>query len=351
MRLVTPVEVSLWTTQTALIRCSRSAAQLLGDLRRIDAVPPVAGHELDIEPEPARHLPPQRREMPGLEHQHPVARRQRVDQRRLPRPGAGRGIDHDGAGGLEDPLHAGHDLLAERRRIPGRDGRSSGTRSRAARGRARWSVPGSAGNGGRYGRSAGSSSARAPTQTGAVWSGTAPPTSEVRSVAGGPGYSPLPASLDCAVRAISRIMALICSGALWWIMCPVGASVRSVLRGTAWYSRAEWRSKLMTRSPGPATIAVGIRNSRYLPARAAAPGISSATSAAADRRVPRAEDQLARNPFREGMRHRRRREQPFVDQRLRQPAEPGRDRIAQNVADDRHRRPEQQRHIKAKRRE
>src|SRR4051812_36119381 len=51
--------------------------------------------------------------MPGLEHQDPVARRQRVDQRRLPRPGAGRGIDHDGAGGLEDALHPGDDLLAE----------------------------------------------------------------------------------------------------------------------------------------------------------------------------------------------------------------------------------------------
>ena len=154
MRLVTPVEVSLWTTQTALMPVLAVGGQLLLDQRRVDAVPPVAGHELDLEPEPRRHLPPQRREMAGLEHEHMVARRQRVDQRRLPRPGARRRVDHDGAVGLEHPLHAGDDLLPERRRIPARDGRSSASRSPATPGRARWSAPGSAGNGGRYGAGA-----------------------------------------------------------------------------------------------------------------------------------------------------------------------------------------------------
>src|SRR5882757_4882853 len=42
--------------------------ELLGDLRRIDAMPPIACDELDVEPEPGRHLPPQCREMAGLEH-------------------------------------------------------------------------------------------------------------------------------------------------------------------------------------------------------------------------------------------------------------------------------------------
>ena len=56
------------------------------DLRRIDAVAPVAGQQLHIEPEPAGHLAPQRREMAGLGHQHGVARRQRVDQRRFHAP-------------------------------------------------------------------------------------------------------------------------------------------------------------------------------------------------------------------------------------------------------------------------
>ena len=54
--------------------------ELFFDLRRIDAVPPIAGHKVDFEPEPPGHRPPQAREMAGLEHQHPVARRQRVRQ-------------------------------------------------------------------------------------------------------------------------------------------------------------------------------------------------------------------------------------------------------------------------------
>ena len=87
--------------------------ELLGDLRRIDAMPPIARHKLDIEPELCRHLPPQGREMAGLEHQHPVARRQRVDERRLPGAGAGGGIDDNRPFGPEHPPHAGDDLLAE----------------------------------------------------------------------------------------------------------------------------------------------------------------------------------------------------------------------------------------------
>ena len=59
----------------------------LDDLR-IHAVPPVAGHEIHVEAEPRGHVAPQRGEMAGLEHQHGVAGRQRVHERRFPRPGA-----------------------------------------------------------------------------------------------------------------------------------------------------------------------------------------------------------------------------------------------------------------------
>ena len=113
MRLVTPVEVSLWTTQTALIRCSRSAASFSASSAGSTPWRQSPGTNSDVEPEPCRHLPPQRREMTGLDHQHPVARRQCVDERGLPRPGARGGIDHHRALGLQHPPHAGDDFLAE----------------------------------------------------------------------------------------------------------------------------------------------------------------------------------------------------------------------------------------------
>ena len=88
MRVVTPVDVSLWTTSTALIACARSSASFASTTRRIDAAAPVAGHEVDDEAELLRHRAPERREVAGLEHQHAVARRQRVDERGFPRAGA-----------------------------------------------------------------------------------------------------------------------------------------------------------------------------------------------------------------------------------------------------------------------
>ena len=102
MRLVTPVEVSLCTTHDRLdgVRLVLGEPRLDGG--GIDAVAPVAGDELDLEAEPLGQLAPQRGEVAGLEHQHPVARRQRVDQRRLPGAGAGGGVDHHGLAGLED---------------------------------------------------------------------------------------------------------------------------------------------------------------------------------------------------------------------------------------------------------
>jgi len=69
---------------------------------RIDAVPPVAGHEIDFQAEALRHRPPERREVPRLEHQHFVARREKIDQRRLPSSGSRRWKDHDPPRRLEN---------------------------------------------------------------------------------------------------------------------------------------------------------------------------------------------------------------------------------------------------------
>ena len=111
-RLVTPVDVSLCTTITAAIE--GSDAQDRRDLVGIDAVAPVARHPVDLEPEPLGHRPPQRREVAGLERQHAVAGRQRVDQRGLPRAGPRRRVDDHRAGGAEHLAGSGQDLLAER---------------------------------------------------------------------------------------------------------------------------------------------------------------------------------------------------------------------------------------------
>ena len=76
-----PVEVSLWTTQTALIFFAAVLAQARLDLVGLDAAAPVrrfrqqrvaAGQRQDLgrQAEARRHLLPERREVAGLEHQH-----------------------------------------------------------------------------------------------------------------------------------------------------------------------------------------------------------------------------------------------------------------------------------------
>ena len=151
-RLVTPVEVSLWTTMTARIDgvvAARISSRPLG----VGAVAPVARHPLDLEPEPLGHAAPQRREVAGLEREHAVAGGERVDERRLPRAGARGRVDDDGPVGLEDVPAALRAPRARAARSPGRDGRSSGRRSRAGRGRARSSARGSGGSAVRCGGS------------------------------------------------------------------------------------------------------------------------------------------------------------------------------------------------------
>ena len=70
MSLVTPVDVSLCTTATALIALAAIGARASADAAGVDAVAPVAGHEVDLEAEPLGHVAPERGEVAGLEHQH-----------------------------------------------------------------------------------------------------------------------------------------------------------------------------------------------------------------------------------------------------------------------------------------
>ena len=67
---------------------------------------PVAFNELGLETHLGSNVFPQCGEVAGLVHQHRVAGRQRIDQRRFPRTGAGRRIDDDVRAGLKNLLHA-----------------------------------------------------------------------------------------------------------------------------------------------------------------------------------------------------------------------------------------------------
>ena len=102
----TPVEVSLWTTQTALISCflssRRRASMTAGSaaLRQSDSM------NSGVEAQLLRHGLPQRREVPGLEHQDLVAGGEHIDESRFPRARAGGREQEDMALGLEDGLDA-----------------------------------------------------------------------------------------------------------------------------------------------------------------------------------------------------------------------------------------------------
>ena len=87
----------------------RVARERLHDGRRVDPGTPVALDGLDLEAEASRHFRPQPGEVPGLVDEHPVARRERVDERRLPRAGAGGGKEVHPARG---PEHAAHPVEA-----------------------------------------------------------------------------------------------------------------------------------------------------------------------------------------------------------------------------------------------
>ena len=87
--------------------------EALADRGDVGAAAPVGVDELGGEAEAARHLLPQRREPAGAAHQHGIAGAERVAQRRLPRAGAGGGIDHHRAFGLEHAAQLGEQVAAE----------------------------------------------------------------------------------------------------------------------------------------------------------------------------------------------------------------------------------------------
>src|SRR5471032_316334 len=112
---VTPVEVSLCTTQTALIVCcvsSRKRASIMSACTPPPSLDAGQPQEFRLQPEVFGHLFPERREVASLEHQHGVAGAERVAERRFPCARARGRIDHDRLRGLEDGLDAVQDFQA-----------------------------------------------------------------------------------------------------------------------------------------------------------------------------------------------------------------------------------------------
>ena len=56
------------------------------DADGFDAVPPIGGDHIDVETQTTRDVGPEPPELANLERQDAIAGRQRVDQRRFPRP-------------------------------------------------------------------------------------------------------------------------------------------------------------------------------------------------------------------------------------------------------------------------
>ncbi len=83
------------------------------DRSGIDAGAPVARQRLDLDSELLRVLAPVEREIAGLRHQHLVAGREDVDDRRLPGAMAVAGIGDDRLVGLEDLAQSGIALLGD----------------------------------------------------------------------------------------------------------------------------------------------------------------------------------------------------------------------------------------------
>ena len=140
MRLTTPVEVSLWTTQTALMARAESDESSLGSRAGIGPVAPVAGNEIHDQSETLRHLLPQRREVAASRTSVTVAGRQGVDQRGLPGAGTRRREHNDRSVGLKDRLQRSEDGGGQARKTLHRGDRWLVATSRAERARARLSA-------------------------------------------------------------------------------------------------------------------------------------------------------------------------------------------------------------------
>ena len=91
--------------------------QALGDQVGLHTTTPAfnAGQadELGLQLQPQRQFVPQAGKVPGFIHQHMVTRAQGVDQCRLPRTGAGGGINNHRMAGLKNHLHVGEHLAPQ----------------------------------------------------------------------------------------------------------------------------------------------------------------------------------------------------------------------------------------------
>src|SRR6267143_1959571 len=94
---------------------ARSMAWRMSGMRL--ATPPVAWDEIDGQAEALGHLLPQRGEVTRLEHEHFVARLERVDDGGLPRAGAGRREDDHRPLRAEDRPETLGDLRREAREL------------------------------------------------------------------------------------------------------------------------------------------------------------------------------------------------------------------------------------------
>ena len=124
-RLVTPVDVSLWTTSTARMRWSRSWLSLASSAAGSTPCRQSPGTTSTSSPSRRATSAHPLRELSDVEGEHAIPGRQRVDERRFPRAGAGGGEHHDRLRGLEDTLQPVEHGPAERRelRAPVIDGR------------------------------------------------------------------------------------------------------------------------------------------------------------------------------------------------------------------------------------
>ena len=82
----------------------RVLAQPRFELVGVGGVAPILRQGLDIEAERLAAHPPVQREEAAFDDKNLVARREQIDQRRLPCAVPGRGIGQDRALGLEDAL-------------------------------------------------------------------------------------------------------------------------------------------------------------------------------------------------------------------------------------------------------
>ncbi len=121
-------------------------AQAVLDRAGFGAAAPVGLDQFRHQPKAGRHLPPQMGEPAGFYHQHPIAGREGVDQRRLHAPVPEAGWKSPPGGWCGRRASASPARGWQGRRNPARDGPWWDSPSRAERGRACWRGPGSAGN-------------------------------------------------------------------------------------------------------------------------------------------------------------------------------------------------------------